>query len=277
MLQQLHGSPTSSASHRICWLSFLRALPSSEPPDSAGRAFRGPLAQQSPEQMSPVSPYAMQLALAPPLEENVLRWPEESPFFASISKEYGYGETTIAAQPEETPFFTSIPQEYGYGGTTTFPQSYPTPTSTIPDDGGGGDSGGGGEQSPFLKRRRFCWSESGLQFLSSFFSSEITIPARAKLRVTGRKRISRAPRTLISRGPSAFRLIRRRGYLKPGDHSYSTVRRGAVMVMFGRSSIPTNPMSETARSRRKRTWKSDSPSRCASRMSGVTSIVTKFP
>ncbi len=25
-------------------------------------------------------------------------------------------------------------------------------------------------QDPFLRRRRFCWSESGLPFLSSFFS-----------------------------------------------------------------------------------------------------------
>ncbi len=117
-----------------------------EPPVLPVEPSAGLPAQQSPEQMSPVSPYSVQLP--PPLEENVLRWREESPFFASISKESGYGETTLATQPEDPSAFTSIPQEYGYGGNTTFPQSYPTPTSTIPDDGGGGTDGGGGGPKP---------------------------------------------------------------------------------------------------------------------------------
>ena len=119
-----------------------------EPPALLVEPSAVPPAQQSPEQTSPLSPYGMQLALAPPLEENVLRWPEEPPLFATISKEYGYGETTLDAQPEETPFSTSVPQEYGYGGTTTFPQSYPTPTSIVPDDGGGGKDGGGESPRP---------------------------------------------------------------------------------------------------------------------------------
>ena len=124
-------------------LAELSASPSPyEPPALLGEPSAGVLAQEPPEQLSPVSPYAMQLALAPSLEENVLRFPEESPFFATISKEYGYGETTLAAQSEETPFSNSVPQEYGYGGATTSPQSYPTPTS-IPGDGGRNDEGGG--------------------------------------------------------------------------------------------------------------------------------------
>ena len=145
----------------FCCNNYTVAPPFGESPDQMGALSASPslfeqpallvepsaglLAQQPPEQMSPLSPYAMQLALAPSLEENVLRWPEESPFFSTISKEYGYGETTLAAQSEETPFSTSVPQEYGYGGNTTFPQSYPTPTSTIPGDGGGKTDGGGGK------------------------------------------------------------------------------------------------------------------------------------
>ena len=135
-------------------LAELTAIPSLfEPTALLVEPSAGPPAGQSPDQMSPVSPYAMQLALASPLEENVLTWPEESPFFASISNEDGYGETTIDSRPEETSFFSSTPQEYGYGGgATTFPQSYPTPTSTISDDGGknggGGGKDGGGEAKP---------------------------------------------------------------------------------------------------------------------------------
>jgi len=107
-----------------------------------------PPAEQFPEQMSPLSPYGMQLAWAPPREENVLPRPIDAPLFASTAKEDGSGEMTIATQPEETPSSPSLPQEYGYGGTTTFPQSYTTPTSIIPDDGGGGNDGGGGEPKP---------------------------------------------------------------------------------------------------------------------------------
>ena len=93
---------------------------------------------------------------------------------------------------------------------------------------------------------------------------------------------STAPSTALRSRPGgrSTRLGRPRGSFprdRRGAHSYSTVRRGAVMVTCGRSSIPTNPMSETEKSRRKRTWKSDSPRRCASCMSGVTSIATKFP
>ncbi len=103
---------------------------------------------QSAGQMAPVSPNAMQLAMSSPPEENLLRWQEESPFIATISKEFGYGETTIGAQPEETSFFTSVPQEYGYGGATgatmQFPQSSPTPTSIIPGDGDGNNKNNGG-------------------------------------------------------------------------------------------------------------------------------------
>jgi len=43
-------------------------------------------------------------------------------------------------------------------------------------------------RSPFLRRRRSCWSESELQFLSSVFSSEITTLVGAKLRDTGCKK-----------------------------------------------------------------------------------------
>ncbi len=126
-------------------LAELSASPSPyDPPALPAEPSAGVLAQQPPEQMSPLSPYAMQLALAPSLEENVLRWPEESSFFSTISKEYGYGETMLAAQSEETPFSSSVPQEYGYGGAPTSPQSYPTPTS-IPGDGGGRNDEGGGK------------------------------------------------------------------------------------------------------------------------------------
>jgi len=134
-------------------LAELSASPSLyEPSALLVEPSAGPPAGQFPEQMSPVSPYAMQLALAPPPEAIVLDLPEESPFF-SIAKEDGYGETTIETQPGEAPFFSSTPKEYGYGGgATTFPQSYPTPTSTIPDDGGnnggGGGKDGGGEAKP---------------------------------------------------------------------------------------------------------------------------------
>jgi hypothetical protein len=45
------------------------------------------------------------------------------------------------------------------------------------------------KQTLFLKRRRFCWPEWELQLLSSFYSLQITLPARAKLQVTGHRKI----------------------------------------------------------------------------------------
>ena len=85
--------------------------------------------------------------------------------------------------------------------------------------------------------------------------------------------------------PALLRLLRRNAAglplnprSSPGDWTvpeiqlYSTVRRGAVRVTVGLSSSPINPKSVREKSTWNRTWKSDSRSRCASRMSGVTSI-----
>lgn len=120
-------------------------------PDLLSEPFEDPLALKFPEQTLLFSPFSMQVALAPPLEENMLKHLEEKPFFDSISKEYGYGETTIASLPEESPFSDFVPNEYG--GTAIVPQRYPTPTNPGGGGdggggGGGGDGGGGGEATP---------------------------------------------------------------------------------------------------------------------------------